>query len=69
MNLDGQPHGQGKLLYSPIRAGAYYEGAFQDGKRHGTGKLFESMTQSTYVGDWDEDLPHGFGHIEWEDAS
>ena len=33
--------------------------------RHGTGELYEGITQAIYIGDWENDLPHGYGHVEW----
>ena len=53
---------------SPAHENSFYVGAFEEGQRHGTGEYFEATAGSTYQGDWEADLPNGFGRIEWHDG-
>ena len=78
INELGLPHGQGVMYYFvsngaakediAARPAVYstYEGSFENGNRHGKGTYKETMTQATYVGDWENDLPQGYALVEWE---
>ena len=46
-----------------------YKGIYENGDRVGTGTLFENLGQSEYEGDFQDDLPHGFGRITWMDGA
>ena len=37
--------------------------------RQGRGKYIDQFTMSEYNGDFELDLPHGFGQIDWGDLS
>ena len=75
INQDGLPHGQGLISYcsqtsvNSKETRSSYKGLFENGQRHGTGELTEVTSSYTYVGDFEDDLPHGYGHIEWADTS
>lgn len=47
---------------------AYYIGEFQDGKKHGKGKLVFS-NGDTYIGDFSNDKRHGWGSFLFNDGS
>ena len=47
--------------------GDVYEGQFAQGMRSGEGRL--SSGQSSYEGQWHDDLPHGAGTMVWRTAS
>ena len=46
-----------------------YQGTFENGNRHGTGELRDAFDRYLYAGDFEDDLPHGYAHIEWSDIS
>lgn len=46
-----------------------YVGEFVDDLRQGRGKYVDQFATSEYSGDFEHDLPHGFGKIDWADLS
>mmetsp|Transcript_38428 Transcript_38428/g.34209 ORF Transcript_38428/g.34209 Transcript_38428/m.34209 type:complete len:155 (+) Transcript_38428:101-565(+) len=69
---DGQPHGQGRMLYEN---GNVYEGDFQFGRRHGQGKLtmvsyntVGDRLEDIYVGAFEGDLYSGYGTLTMNDG-
>lgn len=46
--------------------GNSYQGDFKNGRRHGYGVY--SCADFTVQGDWVDDLPNGYGTIEWKDG-
>ena len=46
-----------------------FSGIFENGNRHGTGELRDVPDKYLYTGDFENDLPHGYAHIEWSDDS
>lgn len=55
---EGSPDIEGRLI-NPN--GVYYEGDIKDGVAKGKGKLVNQHKKYTYEGEWDRDIPHGFG--------
>ena len=53
--------GFGNLTY---KNGDFYSGHFKSGKRWGTGKMIYNSTESSYDGDWVNDLREGEGKYE-----
>lgn len=62
-NNEQQPYGEGIRIWAN---GDYYEGVWQNGKRHGKGK-FTSM-QFTYNGEWKDDGYAGTGVMTWSNG-
>lgn len=58
----GVPNGYGKLIYS--ESGDIYEGTFENGKRHGTGK-YTWPSGNAYEGDWVMGARTGTGTYIW----
>lgn len=40
-----------------------YRGQRLHGKRHGKGILNNEVSESSYIGEWDNDIPNGVGYI------
>ncbi|EKR62474.1 MORN repeat protein [Leptospira weilii str. 2006001853] len=53
-NDDGDPHGKGKLTYLDGSVQCVYEGSFQNGKKHGPGKI-KCEDGTTESGEWKND--------------
>ena len=60
----GETSGRGLCRYAN---GDVYEGQFAQGMRSGEGTL--TTGQSSYEGQWHDDLPHGAGTMVWSTAS
>ncbi len=60
---NGLPNGKGIIIYhSPYSENnSIYEGRFNDGLRHGQGKITFLDDMSTFEGEWEDDYPNGFG--------
>ncbi|MCH1913075.1 hypothetical protein L9Z17_15175 [Leptospira noguchii] len=48
------PHGKGKLTYLDGSVSCVYEGSFQNGKKHGPGKI-KCEDGTTESGEWKDD--------------
>lgn len=57
-------HGKGTMTYAD---GNVYQGDWCEGKKEGEGRMDYKSTNSFYVGDWSNDLPHGKGEHVWKD--
>ena len=64
--VDGKYEGNG-ILYYDFKNKNYYEGEFQNDKRHGKGKYFYN-NKLVYEGEFFEDKYHGKGKIYYEDG-
>lgn len=72
MTLAGLRSGYGHMTYASSNdfpLVSIYTGNFENGIRQGTGVYICSATNLKYEGDWENDLAHGFGRIEWEDGA
>jgi hypothetical protein len=49
--------------------GDVYSGEMREGKREGTGQLFERATGMRYEGSWSEDVRHGYGTLTSKDQT
>lgn len=64
--FDSLRHGVGEFWYAD---GSKYRGEWQQGMRHGHGRLESSDKLSYFEGDWDCDRIHGNGIWHWQDGS
>ena len=64
--VDGKYEGNG-ILYYDFKNNSYYEGEFENDKRHGKGKYYYN-NKLVYEGDFSEDKYHGKGKIYYEDG-
>ncbi len=64
--LDGRtPHGRGSLVYSSLDPErGKYEGEWENGQRHGKGRLIWKNGK-IYEGDWRNDKLNGKGRLRW----
>lgn len=60
------PHGYGIFLQN--ETGAIYEGWRKHGLRSGPGRQIEP-SGLIYDGDWEDNYPHGFGHVTYPDKN
>jgi hypothetical protein len=57
---DDQPHGRGTLM---LVNGWSYNGEWNAGRRHGTGKLYSLTSSDFYEGEWQDNMMHGEGEL------
>jgi hypothetical protein len=58
--LDGLPHGEGKMMYPD---GSYYIGEFQDGNFHGSGMMYSADGETQFIGTFENGFPIGVGNF------
>ena len=62
--LEGIRHGIGKESTKYT----YYEGSFENNRKHGKGKLIHKVLEEVYEGDFKEDSITGFGSLLWKNG-
>ncbi|KAK5577815.1 hypothetical protein RB653_002763 [Dictyostelium firmibasis] len=63
VNTEGIPNGFGEL---ELKNGDFYLGYFENGKKHGKGRLI-SVSGCQYDGDWKDDMHDGYGRFDEND--
>ncbi len=65
--IDGQPHGQGEMVYDHSSSFRVYNGTWQQGIRSGTGTM-KYANKNEYSGEWQEGQPNGKGKMKYADG-
>ncbi|MCH1436922.1 MAG: hypothetical protein L7U70_02400 [Flavobacteriales bacterium] len=65
VNQNEEPHGQGTMFY---KNGDKYVGAWEDGNRHGQGKMTNKNSVVIYEGAWANDFRHGQGKATFKNG-
>ncbi|XP_043274503.1 uncharacterized protein [Venturia canescens] len=62
---DNKIHGKGRIEWPN---GAWYEGDFENGYRHGKGMMLDKDRGFLYLGHWEHDRKHGTGYFTYIDV-